>query len=76
MEAGIVLTDFVERGLNVSALACSLMAQINYIQLTLRSMGVAHCDIKPDNMIVTDSAQGVRLHLIDMDDAVLFGQVR
>jgi serine/threonine protein kinase len=52
------------------------MTQINYIQLTLRSMGVAHCDIKPDNIIVTNSQEGVKLHLIDMDDAVLFGQRR
>lgn len=62
--------------MNVPELQQSLIDQINFIQLTLQKIGVAHCDIKPENIVVTNSATGVRLHLIDMDDAVLFGQTR
>jgi serine/threonine protein kinase len=62
--------------MNVPELAYSLLAQANFIQLTLRSLGVAHCDIKPDNLIVCNAAEGVRLFLIDMDDAIGFGGAR
>ncbi len=62
--------------MNVPELAYSLLAQANYIQITLRAMAVAHCDIKPDNLIVCNTADGVRLFLIDMDQAVAFGGIR
>lgn len=39
-------------------------------------MGLAHCDIKPENMIVVNTPKGLRVLLIDLDDVVAFGEVR
>jgi serine/threonine protein kinase len=77
MEAGLVLSQFVFSRMNVEAVVPHLLIQINRIQILLKKLKIAHCDIKPENMIVTYShEQGIQVKLIDMDYAVSFGEMR
>lgn len=46
-EAGVELTALVKYRMNSPSMIKSVLDQINFIQITLRDMGVAHCDIKP-----------------------------
>ncbi len=47
------------------------------MQMLLRRERIAHCDIKAENLVLTYSKEtGVKLCLIDVDQAVSFGQIR
>jgi len=74
MEAGISLLQFVGRCLVYPFFIDSILKQINYIQIKLKESRIAHCDIKPDNMIITyNQNEGLRVKLIDNELAVSFG---
>ena len=77
MEAGIPLLQFVGRSLVFPFFIDSILKQINYIQVKLKLCRIAHCDIKPDNMIITyNQNEGLRVKLIDNELAVAFGSFR
>lgn len=77
MEAGISLLQFVGKSLVYPFFIDSILKQINYIQITLKQCKIAHCDIKPDNMIITyNQNEGLRVKLIDNELTVSFGSDR
>jgi serine/threonine protein kinase len=77
MEAGISILQFVGRSLVYPFFIESILKQLNYIQIILKQCRIAHCDIKPDNLIITyNHDEGLRVKLIDNELAVSFGLCR
>lgn len=77
MEAGISLLQFVGRSLVYPIFIESILNQLNYIQIILKQCQIAHCDIKPDNLIITyNQDEGLRVKLIDNELAVSYGSCR
>lgn len=70
MEGGVSLEEAVKKGL-ISKKSLSL--QVDQLQQKCWDMRVAHCDVKPSNMIVTNQAQ---TRLIDFDHLAGYGEHR
>jgi serine/threonine-protein kinase len=81
---GRTLVEVMEEGPLDCATIAALGAQVAAALAELHRVGVVHCDVKPENLVVLDDAAGLRIKVIDFgvarqidepppDDAALAG---
>ncbi len=68
MEGGISLQKMIDNNVVLSTQALQNLIKMRYILIENK---IAHCDIKPSNIVV--KSPGDQLFLIDNDDIVNFG---